>query len=133
MALVLLVLLAACSSNAHDTSSGGSSGSAPPPGSGSSGPSSTVDPSELSSLDAAGARAFLILYTNQLHRLDPTITQAEIDCVPDAMLARFTPQELFALVGGGVGSLNPSDTAKVGDALRSCGFSSAQLEKARIS
>jgi hypothetical protein len=97
------------------------------------GPSTTIDPAELSALDAAGAKAFLTLYANQLKELDPTLTASQIDCVPDAVLDRLTARELFALVDSGLGSLDADDAARIKDALRACGFTDAQLAKAHVS
>lgn len=134
--MTLLLVLAACSSSNSPKatpSSITSSGSATTTASSGAGPSTTVDPAELSALDEAGAKAFLTLYANQLKELDPTLTAAQIDCVPGAILDRLTPRELFALVDSGLGSLAPDDAARIKDALLACGFSDAQLTKAHVS
>jgi hypothetical protein len=133
---VLVVLAAACSGGGGPkatSSSVSSSGGSTTTAASGAGPSTTLDPDELSALDEAGAKAFLTLYANQLKERDPTLTQAQVDCVPDAVLDRLTPRELFALVDSGLGSLTPEDAARIKDSLLACGFSDAQVAKARVS
>jgi hypothetical protein len=71
----------------------------------------------------------LTLLAAQLKATDPTITQAEADCIPAAVLTRITPQELFAVLDAAQGALSPDQAAKVDDALRSCGLTDEQIAK----
>jgi hypothetical protein len=75
----------------------------------------------------------LTLFAAQVKASDPTITQAQADCIPAAVLARITPQELFAVVDAAKGTLSSDQAAKVDDALRSCGLSDAQIAKVPLS
>jgi len=79
-----------------------------------------------------GATAFLTLLAAQLKVNDPTITSAEADCIPSAVLALMTPQELFAIIDAGQATLTPDQATRVHDALRSCGLTDEQIAKVRL-
>jgi hypothetical protein len=131
-AVIALALFAACSSGSGAKSTASSATAPTSTTVAANGPSTTVDPALLTSLDEAGAKAFLTLYANQLKELDPAVTQAQIDCVPDAILDRMTPKELFALIDAGLGTLTTEQGAALTGALKACGFTDQQIEKANI-
>ena len=127
-ATLVVCALAGCGSSGHPRTASTSSSPASP-----SGPTSTLDASASSSLDANGATAVLTLLASQLKAADPTVTQEQADCIPPAVLARMSPQELFAVIDAAQGTLSPEQVAKVTDALRSCGLTDDQIAKLRLS
>jgi hypothetical protein len=103
---------------------------------GSSGISSAAPPSSLpfdsafsSSLDAQGARAILTIFADDIQKQDQTVTAQERDCLPDAVLARVSAQEIFKIVDTTGGTLSPEQIGSVQDAMRACGFTDAQISK----
>ena len=61
------------------------------------------------------------------------MTQAQVDCIPGAVLTYYTADEFFALIRSKLGQLGPDDVTKVTNALHACGFSDEQVKKANLS
>jgi hypothetical protein len=124
IAVIALVLVAACSS-------GGSTASSAADGSSASG-ATTSDPATLSSADVEGTKSFLSLYAAQLQKLDPTITEVQVDCIPDTVLTVIAPSELSALIDSGLTSLPPDAGTALRGALATCGLTATQISKADL-
>ncbi len=82
-----------------------------------------------SSLDAQGARALLTIFADDIQKQDPSVTAQERDCLPDAVLARLSAQAIFKIVDTAGGTLSADQVRSVQDAMRSCGFTDAQISK----
>ena len=126
--VMLLALVVATSCTSSSSSGHGASGSSSVATSAS--PSSLPFDSDFSSsLDAQGARAILTIFADDIQKQDSTITAQERDCLPDAVLARLSAQDIFKIVDTTGGALAPEQIAKVQDAMRACGFTPDQIQK----
>lgn len=114
---LVAVAMAACTSSPKATPA---STSAPPT-------TRSFDSVAASSDDVQGAKGLLTLLVDGWRKADATLTDAEIACVPDAVLQVLSPQELFAVFDKQNGTLTPEQAQRVAGALRSCGFTDAQI------
>lgn len=124
-------LLAGCGSGgtASSSSSSSSTSSAPPRSATSASASSlttsvTLDPAVQEAADRQGARAVVTLYAARLQRAHPAeVTQAMIDCLPDALIEAIGAHELLVLFNGTpFDALSAPARASAVGAFRGCGF-----------
>lgn len=89
----------------------------------------TLDPAVQEAADRQGARAVVTLYATRLQRAHPAdVTQAMIDCLPDALISAIGARELLLLFNGTpFDSLSSANRASAVAAFRGCSFSDALL------
>jgi hypothetical protein len=124
-ALIAVALLAACSS-------GGSRAASTTVTTGTTIPVSTLSGSDLAAVEEDGAIAFGTLYARQIQNLDRTVTAAQADCLPRALVDRLGAHHLLELANQNLGKLTPDEAASVAAAFKSCAFTDAQIANARI-
>jgi hypothetical protein len=91
----------------------------------------TLDPAVQEAADAQGAKAVVLIYATRLQRADPQhVTQAMVDCLPDALIAAIGAHDLLVLFNGTTFDQLPTEdrTAATG-AFRGCGFTDDTLTK----
>lgn len=84
----------------------------------------TLDPAVQELADRQGAKAVVTLYAVRLQRGNPgDVTQAMIDCLPDALIGAIGAHELLVLFNGtAFDSLGAAQRASAVAAFRGCGF-----------
>jgi len=126
----IVIVVLAIVSTAGCTSS--SPSSHPAPSTSASARSSSFDSVAGASDDIQGAKGLLTLLADGWRRTDASLTDAEVSCVPDAVLQVMAPQELFAVFDKQQGALTPEQAQRVAGALRTCGFTDAQIAQAHL-
>ena len=127
----IVIVVLAIVSTAGCTSSSPSSHPAPST-SASTRSSSSFDSVAGASDDIQGAKGLLTLLADGWRKTDASLTDAEVSCVPDAVLQVMAPQELFAVFDKQQGALTPEQVQRVAGALRTCGFTDAQIAQAHL-